>query len=308
MPRTRCLGVALMLAGACLAQAQSPWAFEAPPEAIPLPVDEEVTAPVPSPDGAYLAFTRTDSRGLLLLDLATGAVRVLSEARGAGFRPAWSPSGRSIAFRTSTGGPRPRLQVVVAHPDGAAEIASPLLRDLSLPFWTGEQLGYVRLDRSEPVLVSLGPDPLIAHGPVPVTLPEGTLLRLGAGPGIQTASQADGKVFFLPRRSEDGSRFVVECLDGHLYLGRSAGGELEDLGPGSYPSFVRGDTAILLERTADDGVRLTAGELYLLDLATGALTALASTPDRIERRPAMAGDGKTVFFEEGGRIWKGVLP
>jgi hypothetical protein len=300
------LGV-LALTGAPWCGAQGLEGLVAPPEPVDVVLAGELGAPLPSPDGRFLAFSRPDYRGLWLLELATGGVRALTDEHGAGFHPAWAPSGKSIAFRTSTGGPRAKLRIVVAHPDGTKESASPLVRDLSLPFWMGERLGYLRLEDGRPRLVSLGPGPLAAHPPIPATTPGGALWRVGSGAVAEQSPRVGGKVFFLPERSPDGATFVVECLDGHLYLGASGGGELTDLGPGSYPSFVKGGAALLFERTADDGERLTSADIYLMDLATRSVTALTATPDRLERRPAMVADGRSVYFEEGGRLWKGVL-
>jgi len=57
-------------------------------------------SPAPSPDGKYIAATRTDSFGtdVVILDAATGAeiLRVTDDA--ASFSPAWSPAGDAIAF------------------------------------------------------------------------------------------------------------------------------------------------------------------------------------------------------------------
>lgn len=265
-------------------------------------------APVPSPDGRFLTFTAVDFRWLEFLDLESGKVTTLSESRGAGFRAIWSEDSTSIAFRTSTGEPTPKLRIVVAHPDGTTETASKLERSLSLPVWQGSALVFARFDAETPVLQRVGPDGASAHPAPPVASPDGRLwLPAERGEGFRTSPSSD-KVFFLPVPSPDGRRFVTECLDGHLYLGTMTGERLEDLGPGSYPSFVRGGTALLFERTTDDGHRITGSDLFLVDLKTREVEALTATPDRSERHPKMAGDGHTLYFEEDGRILKGWVP
>lgn len=265
-------------------------------------------APVPSPDGRFVAFTSEGYRGLTLLDLETGSVVTLNESRGAGFRASWCEDSRSIAFRTSTGNPLPRLRIVVAHPDGSTESATPLERSLSVPAWQGTTLTFARFEDEVPELRRAGPEESSLRSAPPVASPDGRLwVPDGRGEKFRVVTPAD-RVYFLPVLSPDGSRFVVECLDGHLYLGAAGEEKLEDLGPGSWPSFVRGGSALLFERTADDGHRILASDLFLMDLESRAVVAVTTTPDRIERRPTMAGDGHTLYFDEGGRIFRGWVP
>jgi hypothetical protein len=277
-------------------------------ERVALPGDQAAVAPLPSPDGRFLAFTAPNYQGIKLLEIGTGKVSTLSDAPGAGFRAHWSDDSRSLAFRTSTGGERPLFLIVVAHPDGVIETASALSRALSLPWWEEATARFWKMGGERPVLQEAGP--ALEDGAatsVVATTPDGRLWRGRDAKTIQ-AELVPGKVFYLPQLSPDKKSFVTECLDGHLYYGLVAGGPIEDLGPGSYPSFVRGGKALLFERTTDDGHEITASDIFLLDLETEKVSALTATPNRIERRPAMAGDGHTIFFDEGGKIFKGWVP
>jgi len=272
-------------------------------EAVTVPLEGSWAAPLPSPDGRYLAFTTPAFSGLYLLDLQSGQVTQLTDLQGAGFRPAWSPDSRSLAFRGTVG--RKHL-IVVAHPDGVKEVASPLLDSISLPFWRGLELCYFVIQEDTPVLRRVGPS--TQSEPLPAVNPSGRLsIWHPEGKAAQVAAES-GKTFFLPVLSEDGNLFVVQCLDGHLYLGSTEGGPLKDLGPGSSASFVRRDTAILFERSADDGHIITECDLHLLDLATLDVTAVTATKDRIERHPAMTGDGHTIYFDADGIIYQGWVP
>ncbi len=277
-------------------------------ERLTIPLEGRWTAPVPSPDGTWLAFTADDYRGLQLLELSTGRVVTVSRAAGAGFHPLWSPDGERIAFRTAGDGAGAPLRIVVARTDGSTETASPVARSLSLPRWNGSELEFETFDGENPRPLRSGPDrePRRADPSRPFVSPGGRIF-FSNGRDVRAAelTGTDGKVFFLPVTSPDGRHFVVQCLDGHLYLGSEKDHRLEDLGPGSHPSFVRGGRAILFERTGDDGHRLTSGDLFLLDLASRNLEPLTDTPDRIERRPAATADGRTIFWEEDGVLRRG---
>lgn len=298
-----------LLAGVCASAQDGAVGLAGPPEPMEMAVPGPLAAPLPSPDGRFLAFTGPSFEGLWLLNLETGAAFRLTDQRGAGFRPAWSPDGRSLAYRATVGSSNPHQIIAVAHPDGVVEVASPLLDGVSLPFWRDLELGFVLPGPDEPRLRTVGPpEPARATRAVPAATPEGRLFFLNRGAAVKALDAPPDKVFFLPSPSPDGRLFICECLDGHLYLGSTEGGALRDLGPGSYPSFVRDGTALLFERTRDDGHQLTGGDLYLMDLQTLAARALTETADRIERQPAMAGDGHTVYFEADGRIFRGWLP
>ncbi len=57
-------------------------------------------SPSPSPDGRYIAATRTDTFGtdVVILDAATGAELLRVTDDDSSFSPAWSPAGDAIAF------------------------------------------------------------------------------------------------------------------------------------------------------------------------------------------------------------------
>lgn len=78
-----------------------------------------VSSPVWSPDGKRLAFVEGDRRGntdILVLDIASGRVRRLTDGNGINTEPSWNPSGTQIAFTSDReGGP----QVFLMQDDGS---------------------------------------------------------------------------------------------------------------------------------------------------------------------------------------------
>lgn len=274
---------------------------------VPLPEGRRA-APVPSPDGRFLAFTGEDYRGLKLLDLETGQIRTLSHAEGAGFHASWSEGSHSIAFRTSSGAPTPKLRIVVAHPDGVTETASRLEDSLSLPVWRGDRLFFMTFRGGKATLKRAGPKPAGPETPPPLVSPDGRIWLGFEDSDAVEAVTPIGKIYSIAVLSPDGRQFVAECLDGHLYLGSGQDGKLEDLGVGSYPSFVRNGSALLFERASDNGQTLTPSGIFLMDLKTREVRAVTATPNCLDRRPQMSGDGHTIFYEEGGRIFTGWAP
>jgi TolB protein len=78
-----------------------------------------VSSPVWSPDGKRLAFVQGDRRGnsdIMILDLASGRARRLTDGNGINTEPSWNPQGTQVAFTSDReGGP----QVFLMQDDGS---------------------------------------------------------------------------------------------------------------------------------------------------------------------------------------------
>ncbi len=78
-----------------------------------------VSSPVWSPDGKRLAFVQGDRRGnsdIMMLDLAAGRARRLTDGNGINTEPSWNPNGNQLAFTSDReGGP----QVFLMQDDGS---------------------------------------------------------------------------------------------------------------------------------------------------------------------------------------------
>jgi Tol biopolymer transport system component len=294
------------------AQTKIAWCDSRPPGPLAtyplsIPGSSSWNAPVPSPDGRWLAFTTSDYRGIYLQDLGSRQITRLNDEPGAGYRFAWAPDSSGLAYRKRSG--PSRLSIVFVHTDGTEESASALLPSVSTPFFVGSDLVFFRFDESGPVEMRSGPTATAQGGPPsPVAVTPHGRLWLQDSRGAWRERESDPRVYYNPILTQDRRRFVVECLDGHMYMGEAGKDGLRDLGPGSYPSFVTFDRSLLFERTSDNGHQLTAGDLYLMDLESGAVTPLTETPDVIERRPAMSSDGQAVFFEASGNLYEGIFP
>jgi len=270
--------------------------------------DGVAVSPLPSPSGKYLAVTGENFKGISIVDLDTGKSVAVSDHAGAGFGCEWSPDADILAFRASLGNLKRKHLIGVAHPDGIVETASPLIDSLSLPVWKGKILLFAKWGE-DPKLLSAGPES--ERGDF-----EGIVLCLPSGQAVSfdnkknlsnSAEKSSDKVFFLPRYSQDGKAFILHCLDGHIYLGSIGSPGLKDIGEGSSARFARNGSAVIFERTLDDGHAVVSSDLFIYENASGLTYQITNTPDKIERHPAMAEDGHTVFFDLDGRIMRGWL-
>jgi Tol biopolymer transport system component len=74
---------------------------------------------------------------------------------------------------------------------------------------------------------------------------------------------------------------------------------LRSYGRGTAPYWSADGSLLLFERTEDDGHEIVASDLYAVDLDGGCgVMQITATDTQIERRPAIAPDGKSIAFDD----------
>lgn len=271
-----------------------------------IPFEGAQISPAPSPSGKFLAFTGDNFKGIALFSLEDGKVAELTNIEGAGFGFEWSPGVDLLAFRGSLGKDRKKLFIGVGHPDGTIEVSSALSENLSLPAWKDGLLCFADWKSGSPLKFA-GPGDGKEFTGIKIPHPSGKVFPFDREMKLTKNESLDERIFFMPRYSENGKAFLLHCLDGHIYLGMESFNGLKEIGEGSSARFARNGSCIIYERTADDGHRIVASDIYLYSIESGMTYRLTDTPDKIEMRPSMAEDGHTVFFDLDGRIMKGWL-
>ncbi len=263
--------VPLILAGlATAASAQTDVRIVAPwleiQEARVLLDEGPTDAPVIAPSGKLVAVSGPHLTPLYLVSIDSGAVKVISLGRGAGYLPAWTPDSTGIG-----------------------------LRNPKDPF-ADQPLKLVDLEG-----VFQGPYP--TNGELtPLQKNDEVWLRTPDG---EKRISGDGDRYYQPILSPDGRFLVYSGLRTGLHLYRIADGLQVRLGQGDHPSFAPGSDLLLFDRTRDDGLHLTAGDLFVTDLTRSDLrtAALTRTPDRIELYPSVSADGRTLSFTADGGLY-----
>lgn len=121
-----------------------------------------------------------------------------------------------------------------------------------------------------------------------------------------------GSNYFHPRLSPDGMFVLVHIsgANGGRLLVVSPDGTTRDLGPGSDGTFTPDGRGVVFTMVAGDGRRVTAADLYHVDLGSGRRTRLTATADRAEVEPAVSPDGRFVAFSDAltGRRFVARMP
>ncbi len=187
----------------------------------PLTGDGGYLEPAWSPDGATLSVTGADSRGLTLVDVASGAPRELA--------------GRDevVAFRHRWLDGPPRILCPPRGEQPAREVALDTGTARDLPEWTAP----VRVQRDDVYLRQPGGDLRLTQGEDrffdPVLSPDGTrvafvglatgvhVLEIASGkpahlgPGTRPCWTSDGRWVLFERTRDDGERLTSSALMAH---------------------------------------------------------------------------------------------
>jgi|GEM_PF-427467 len=268
--------VALLLAPTALLLA--PAALRADGVASTLPVTavhavtpaDGYTQPVWSPDGARLAVAGPGYASLYVLELVGGTLRRVAEGAAAGLAPVFSPAGDRLGVR------------------------APGQRGHDVPA----------------LAVSLRGQPA---APVPNATPgrwlrfEDDVAHVRVGP-VETRVSPEGDRACCGVFGPDGRFAAFVGLATGVVVHDTLTGRTHALGAGTHPRFSADGRALLFDRCADDGRRLTACTLHLADLsgATPVVHDLTGVP-ALATHPALAPDGRTLAFEANGAIWVGTV-
>jgi hypothetical protein len=246
-----------------------------------------------------------------VVDLGSGAVARLVTAERAGYRFAWTSDGQALV-----------------HRDGERRLARTALDGRSAVLYedgAAGQVGFPAVDRAGRVLFGaagrvraaagdLGHD--VAHGGL-VTVTAAAAPRLAGWDGARIfavdldtgvrRTLLEGPGFFDVELSRDGALALVRESrerDGHLWLAATDGSSRRDLGVGWGGRLAPDGRRVVFVLQENDGVRFTAADLYLADVAGGRAVRLTATPDVLEIEPAFAPDGARLAYVDAatGRV------
>ena len=239
-----------------------------------------------SPDGRFVAYVRrsadimTDKArsSIWLVTLATGEQRPIAAGTGDSFSPRWSPDGRRLAYASTAEGGAPQLFVrwmdagqtvrVTGLPDSPQALA-----------WSpdGKRIAYLMNVPDEGMKLGKAPDkPEGATWAKPLEVIDKVTYRF------------------------DGAGYIKPGFD-KIFMVDADGGAPRQLTFGAYhdgaPEWTADGRGILFSavRKPDWQMVVVDSEIYRLDLASGAVTAL-TTRDGPDAAPEASPDGRTIAY------------
>jgi dipeptidyl aminopeptidase/acylaminoacyl peptidase len=257
----------------------------------------EGEAPVPSPTGPQVVFSKGGGLWVATLGPTNVEPRQLFNARGGNGSPQWSPDGRLVAF-VSARGDHSFVGVYDVNRKTINFVSPSVDRD-SNPRWStdGRRLAFIRRPTNigQPATF-LGdePDPWAV---MVADYPEGSAREVwrsgrGAHDSMPPAGDeilqwgADGRLVFLSE--QDGWR--------HLYTVPSTGGRAELLTPGAceveHVTYTNDRRTVVFSSNCGD---IDRRHLWFVNTAGGSPRALTAG-EKIEWSPVVTGDSSTVVY------------
>jgi Tol biopolymer transport system component len=265
-------------------------------------------APVPCADGRHVALTRWDRAGLEVLDLATGALTPVTDARGAGFAPAWD--GDALVYKAiATEGPPQEAWRweggTSTRLDAGALVGQPVVLAPGQLAWTrgDDAVGIDAVGRVD--LLTVSGNRLAwtdDAGQLHLRdLATGGEIELDAARGYRPSWSPDGAAIVL---EEGGTLSVVDAATDTL-ITRVSGRHARWA---DARTLVYDDTVTTQDLGFEEGrsaYAIDSASLRALDVTTGRVAVLLDDSSFHPRFPAPLPDGSLLFVDtQDGSLWR----
>ncbi|NDW11203.1 PD40 domain-containing protein [Dysgonomonas sp. 520] len=268
-------------------------------------LSEALKSPVWSNDGKKLAMTSYGNSGIWIVDASGLNLKQITADQGAGYKMKWSADNSTILARTSVLENRCVFNEVKAYnvETKSEELILPKTRQLKgMPYWSNDKSKVLykvgtETRSSKPVAKAV---PLKSQADVPGEM---LLRRMVEDPALVAGevsglSEFKGRIIFNPVLSPAGDKIVFQVGGEGLLICDADGSNMKRLGEGENASWTPDGKYVIASVVKDDGRVVTKGELFAIDVNTGARSAILASDAYVALRPAISPDGKKLAFEE----------
>lgn len=294
------LGLLLLMHYTAYAQPQA----ASSPQVLISADENQYTNAVWSPDGTMVAFSEAGNTGIWLCDADGSNMRQLTDDPGAGFGFSWSPNSDFILARPAIFENRRRFSQVKIYDvhTAAQEIIQERTRGMrSLPVWTpdGGQIAMV-LDNQLTLATSQKLRKQATEKPAHVVyFKDGALFNTSLITRTDAKIGAfEGRTIFNISVSPDGKKVAFQVSGKGLYVADIDGTHIQHIGHGERASWMPGSDFVVVSVLEDDGYVITSGELFAVDIRSGAYHHLTAHTNLVAMKPGVSPCGKKVVFDD----------
>ena len=262
--------------------------------------EQSAFCPVISPDGSKVVYTAHNFSGLKSYDLATGEMKIITNADGAGFDPVFSLDGSMIYYRPQSridGRVHRSLDEYNLNTQKTRQLIAPS-RDIKRPIAIA---GGMEVVADNKLMKSIGSKiegcyvySVIKEGKIVVC--DGKSTRVLRPYGDQVES------YLWTSISPDGNKIATYAIGKGVVILDLNGKILAELGNFEAPVWYGNDFVAAMKAT-DDGHQYTSSKIVLLDRHTRQAHDLTS-PDEMGMNPSASAEaGKIVYNTLDGKIF-----
>lgn len=229
-------------------------------------------APVWSPDGSMIAASGSNYTGIYVFNSDGTDGRQITDARGAGYKMAWSADGLEIVGRTNI-----MDGVRVFHEtrawnlkDGQSRVVTAKNRSNANPATANTKVTLLRQ---------------MTENAAEVT----TL--------VASLQNYAGSTVINPALSPDGSMIAFQIVGNGMFVVNADGSNLRSLGTGSNPAWMPDNNTVVYTVVTDNGNEYTGSTIMSVTLNDMKKQVVMKDDNFIPVRPAITADGSRLAFE-----------
>lgn len=261
--------------------------------------------PVWSPDGRYLAFSSEKYKGLWVATSDGSRKWKVSDRDGVGFGFSWSADSKTILARPSEYRNFHKTQWVelIQAETGTSRVMTVSEGQIQgLPQWANGDKHLAVINNGKIQWMESGKEPNetpVEKAEISVIFPvEGKLLKASlAKSETEVLADFGSNIIFNLACSPDSKNFAFQVAGRGLFVIKSDGSGLKNLGWGERPCWTPDGKYLVVMLTKDDGHQILQSDLYALDPETGQEFLLTGHTSVIALSPAVSPDGKKIAFE-----------
>jgi Tol biopolymer transport system component len=267
--------------------------------------EDPILNPLLSPDGKYVAFSKSNYRGIYVLKLDDNSIKELTDEVAAGFGMQWSLDSKFILSRPAYYDGLIRYNTIKIYNIETKEVSQ--LTDYrtrmpSLPYWSSfndevvfAHKGNVERFQSN---IQIQSSLKTTDKNISVFLMDDKIaVRDNSSGQLNILEPVTGKKCMNLSVSPDYQRVVFEIYGGDLYSMKIDGTELYNLGKGYRGKWLKDSETIVYMISEDDGHQFTSSDIFTIRYDGTNKKNITSTPDKLEMSPSASLVDNTIVFE-----------
>ncbi|MGH7596931.1 MAG: TolB family protein [bacterium] len=258
-----------------------------------------------SPNGAMIAFTESNYKGLWVMQADGTGARQITEEVAAGFGFEWAANANAIVSRVAKYEKRFRYNAVKLFDLEKNETR--LLTDYrtlmpGLPHWADADQKVYMYNRNKLEIFNSGLEPAaLVKTAVEKQIHFLKEDKIAIGDittgAYKVFEPIKGRQCLNMTPSPDRKKVAFEIMGGNMYVMNADGTGLTDLGKGHRPQWAPDSEYLVYMITQDDGHKLLASDLYVIRRDGQEKTPLTVTGDKLEMNPSWSADSKKIAFD-----------